>query len=99
MPLDRADVVVGYRARRAANVVRWLNSGAWNLNLLIRAPSGLPVRDIDYAFNLFRPSALAHLEPPAESAMIWTEHRIVEGPVSHYPRRHGTPSDASVESV
>jgi len=104
--LDRADVVVGYRARRADGIVRWLNGVAWNA--LIRALFRLPVRDIDCAFKLFRASALAGLQPRAEGAMISTEllaciqergHRIVEVPVSHYPRRYGSPSGANVRVI
>lgn len=104
--LHRADVIIGYRARRADGVVRWLNGVAWNV--LIRALFRLPVRDVDCAFKLFRTNTLAGLEPSAEGAMISTEllarihergHRIVEVPVSHYPRRSGSPSGASLRVI
>ena len=106
VPLDRADVVVGYRAKRADNVVRWLNGVAWNT--LVRALFGVPVRDVDCAFKLFRASALAGLEPRAEGAMVSTEllarihergHRIIEVPVTHYPRKHGSPSGANLRVI
>jgi glycosyltransferase involved in cell wall biosynthesis len=100
--LDQAEVVVGRRAQRADNVVRRLNGMAWST--LVRALFGFTVRDVDCAFKLFRRSAIAGIAPRAEGAMISTEllarihqrgHRIVEVPVSHYPRQHGTPSGAN----
>ena len=104
--LDEADVVVGYRAHRADNVVRRLNGVAWNT--LVRALFGVPVRDVDCAFKLFRASALAGIEVRADGAMISTEllariqergRRIVEVPVSHYPREHGSPSGGNVRVI
>ena len=104
--LDRADVVVGYRAKRADNVVRWLNGVAWNM--LVHALFGVPVRDVDCAFKIFRRSVLDGLEARAEGAMISTEllarihergHTIVEVPVSHYPRQHGSPSGANPQVI
>jgi glycosyltransferase involved in cell wall biosynthesis len=106
VPLDQADVVVGYRANRADNVIRRLNGVAWNT--LVRALFGVRVRDVDCAFKLFRATALAGVAPRAEGAMISTEllarirergHRIVEVPVSHYPRQHGSPSGANVRVI
>lgn len=44
VPLDRADVVVGYRAKRADNVVRMLNGVVWNT--LVRALFDVTVRDV-----------------------------------------------------
>jgi len=97
--LPRADVVVGWRARRADHVVRQLNTFAWNL--LIRVLFGLRVRDVDCAFKLLPRSALDGITLEAEGAMISTEllahlrqrgQRIVEVPVDHFPRRSGTPS-------
>lgn len=97
--LPRADVVVGYRARRADNVVRRLNTFAWNT--LIRLLFGVRVRDVDCAFKLLPRSALEGLALEAEGAMISTEllahlvrrgQRIVEVPIDHFPRVSGTPS-------
>jgi glycosyltransferase involved in cell wall biosynthesis len=104
--LGRGDVVAGYRATRADGLLRRLNGGAWNV--LVRALLGLPVRDVDCAFKLFRASALAGLAVRAEGAVISAEllacirargHRIVEVPVSHHPRRHGRPSGASLAVI
>jgi glycosyltransferase involved in cell wall biosynthesis len=99
--LPRADVVVGWRARRADHLGRRLNTFAWNL--LIRLLFGLRVRDVDCAFKLLPRAALEGLTLEAEGAMISTEllaHlrrrglRIAEVPVDHFPRTSGTPSGA-----
>src|SRR5215470_13634114 len=104
--LGRADVVVGYRHARADPLARRLNAAGWNL--LVRVLFGLPVRDVNCAFKLFRRSALAGIVPEADGAMVSAEllarlvragHRIVEVPVDHYPRRHGVPSGASPRVV
>jgi glycosyltransferase involved in cell wall biosynthesis len=104
--LPRADVVVGYRARRADHLGRRLNTFAWNL--LIRVLFGLRVRDLDCAFKLLPRAALDGVTLEAEGAMISTEllvHlrrrglRIVEVPVDHFPRTSGTPSGADPRVV
>jgi glycosyltransferase involved in cell wall biosynthesis len=99
--LPRADVVVGWRARRAEHFGRRLNTFAWNA--LIRLLFGVRVRDVDCAFKLLPRSALEGVTLEAEGAMISTEllaHlsqrglRIAEVPVDHFPRTSGTPSGA-----
>ena len=97
--LPRADVVIGWRARRADHALRRLNTFAWNT--LIRVLFGLRVRDVDCAFKLLPRRALEGLVLEAEGAMVSTEllaHlrrrglRIAEIPVDHFPRTSGTPS-------
>jgi len=97
--LPRADVVVGWRAHRADNIVRRLNTFAWNA--LIRILFGVHVRDVDCAFKLLPRRALDGIALEAEGAMISTEllahlvrrgQRIVEVPVDHFPRVSGLPS-------
>jgi glycosyltransferase involved in cell wall biosynthesis len=99
--LAHADVIAGYRERRADHLGRRLNTYAWNL--LVRALFRLPVRDVDCAFKLIRRSVLAEVTLAADGAMISTEllarvcqrgHRIVEVPVRHFPRPAGRPSGA-----
>jgi len=94
-----ADVVVGYRRRRADHVLRRFNTWAWNL--LVGTVFRLRIRDVNCAFKLFRREVLARLTLRAEGAMVSTEllaltrrcgWRIVEVPVDHFPRLHGTAS-------
>jgi glycosyltransferase involved in cell wall biosynthesis len=101
-----AEVVVGYRRRRADHVLRRLNTWAWNH--LVRMLFRLPVRDVNCAFKLFRRDAVPVAELSADGAMVSTELlaralrrgcRIVEVAVGHFPRRHGSPSGANPRVV
>jgi glycosyltransferase involved in cell wall biosynthesis len=94
--LERADVVVGFRARRSDPLFRRLYAVGWNA--LVRRLLGLPVRDVNCAFKLMRRDALAGLRLEAEGAAVSAEllarlgrsgRRIVELPVAHFPRRAG----------
>jgi glycosyltransferase involved in cell wall biosynthesis len=94
-----ADVVVGYRRRRADHVLRRFNTWAWNL--LVGTVFRLRIRDVNCAFKLFRREVLSRLPLRAEGAMVSTEllaltrrsgWRVVEVPVDHFPRLHGTAS-------
>lgn len=100
------DVVVGYRVDRKDNFVRIVNAHAWNW--LVRLLFGVPVRDVDCAFKLFRRSALTGLEIRSGGAMFSAEliarlgargARIVEVPVRHLPREKGTSSGGNVKVI
>lgn len=94
-----ADAVVGWRVDRKDNALRIANAHAWNW--LIRRLLHVPVRDVDCAFKLFRREVLRELRIEAGGAMFSAEllarlvargARIVEVPVHHLPREHGTSS-------
>jgi glycosyltransferase involved in cell wall biosynthesis len=100
------DVVVGYRVDRKDNLVRKMNAHAWNW--LVRLLFGVPVRDVDCAFKLFRRSALSGLEIRSGGAMFSAEliarlgargARIVEVPVRHLPRERGTSSGGNIKVI
>jgi len=104
--LEGADVVVGYRHKRADNCVRRLNAWAWNR--LIRVLLGIRVRDLDCAFKLFRREVVDSLSLTARGATINAEilaqcvHSgltIRETPVSHYPRLHGAPTGGALKVI
>jgi glycosyltransferase involved in cell wall biosynthesis len=104
--LEHADAVVGYRSSRADPLARRLAAAAWNR--LVRALFGLPVRDVNCAFKLFRREALADVVLHAEGAVFSTELmarmverglRIVEVPVAHFPRRHGEQSGGGLRVI
>jgi glycosyltransferase involved in cell wall biosynthesis len=91
-----ADAVVGYRSRRADGFLRRLNGLAWSA--LTRLLLGVPARDVDCAFKLFRRRALSGLTLVSEGAMISAEllarlarrgARVVEVGVDHHPRVQG----------
>lgn len=96
------DVVIGYRYRRADPWHRRCNAWAWNR--LVRAFLGVRVRDLDCAFKLFRREVVDGLRLTATGAAINAEilaqcvhggRRIIELPVAHYPRYHGSPTGAA----
>ncbi|MBX4191948.1 bifunctional glycosyltransferase family 2/GtrA family protein [Candidatus Parcubacteria bacterium] len=94
--------VIGYRAPRRDPFIRLLNAKVWNL--LNRLLFGLRVRDIDCAFKIFKRDLIQNLPLQAEGAMISAETLIrlkragvtlKEVPVSHLPRKAGSPTGAS----
>jgi glycosyltransferase involved in cell wall biosynthesis len=96
------DVVVGYRLERAEGGVRQLNAALWNA--LVKRSFGIPVRDVDCAFKLFKREVFDTVRVQAEGAMISTEvlaravragFRVQEIGVHHYERKHGKPTGAN----
>jgi hypothetical protein len=99
---DTADVVIGYRKKRADSRIRLLNAWAWNR--LMRVLLGIAVRDLDCAFKVFRQDTVQNLSLTSRGACISAEIlvqcvrrglKIAEVPVDHYPRSHGAPSGAA----
>ena len=95
------DMVIGWRARRADPFIRKVN--AWGWKFLIRALFGYTARDADCAFKLFRrrvwQSMTVHARGATFSAELLIKARrlgfsIKELPVSHLPRRAGSPTGA-----
>lgn len=94
-------VVVGYRAPRRDPFMRLVN--AWGWKVLNRMLFGLRVRDIDCAFKLFDRELIQGIKLTSHGAMISAETfirlnrqqvLIKEVPVSHLPRRRGSPTGA-----
>ena len=104
--LANVDVVLGYREERQDHLGRKFNALGWRtlVNLLF----GLGVRDIDFAFKIFKYEKLQEALPESEGAMINTEMlvklkrrnvRWVEVPVTHYPRLGGKSTGANVKVI
>lgn len=105
--IGEADLVIGYRIRRAEGIIRKLNAEGWRfLNFLL---FGLRVKDIDCGFKLIKKRVFARI-PKLESkgATISAEllvkakkagFKILEIPVSHYPRRLGQPTGANLAVI
>jgi glycosyltransferase involved in cell wall biosynthesis len=94
--IDSCDVVAGYRINRRDKAHRRLNGFLWTK--LTRALFGLPTRDVDCAFKLFRRRALEGLELKSDQLLIHAEilarikkkgFKIEEIGVTHYPRAAG----------
>ena len=103
LPLtSRADLVIGYRQKRADTPIRLINAKLFNL--LIRLLFGLKVTDIDCAFKLIKKDVVDNLELKSDGALISSEllikaqkagYKIAQTPVSHYPRKIGSPTGAN----
>jgi glycosyltransferase involved in cell wall biosynthesis len=99
--MDGADMVIGYRPKRADPPLRLLN--AWGWKLLVNSLFGYTARDIDCAFKLFRRRVLDRVEVHSRGAMLSAEflikarrlgYVIRERAVSHYPRPAGQATGA-----
>lgn len=103
---ERADVVAGYRIRRADPALRLAYARIYRACL--RLFFGLGVRDPDCACKLFRRSALEGVRVESGGAFLSAEllikigrrgGRIVEAGVPHYPRTAGRASGADPRVV
>ena len=103
----QADLVVGYYHKRKVSFFRKVNSFFWQL--LIRALLGLKVRDIDCGFKFIRKEVIDRMTLTSErGAFISTEfltkakengHKMVEIPITHYPRREGQATGANLQVI
>jgi glycosyltransferase involved in cell wall biosynthesis len=106
--VSQYDVIIGYRAKRNDPFIRFLNAKGWNI--LNRVIFNLQVHDIDCAFKLIKGLALKPILPEiiSHGAMISAEmlirlknsgHAIKEVPVSHFPRKAGSPTGAKPQVI
>lgn len=104
--LAEADMVIGYRYSRNDPWHRRLfgHGWSWLVNLLF----GYTARDVDCAFKLFRREVIDAIQITSGGAMFSAEFlvrarragfRIVEEPVSHYPRLAGKQSGARPDVI
>jgi glycosyltransferase involved in cell wall biosynthesis len=103
---DQADVVVGYRLKRADPAIRLAYARSYRLAL--RLFFGLKVRDPDCACKLFRRPALEGIRLESGGAFLSAEllikltqrgRKLVETGVPHYPRTAGSASGANPKVV
>ncbi len=103
-----ADILIGYKTRRADGFLRTLYGSLFNLT--ISHFIGLKVRDIDCGFKMIKKSVADDIDvqyPYAESfyivEMLWRAihrgYRLIELPVSHYPRQYGKSQLLSVPTA
>ena len=104
--LHEYPVVIGYRAPRRDPFLRLVN--AWGWKALNRVLFGLRVRDIDCAFKIFKRDEIQSLPLKSRGAMISAEALIrlrrravpiKEVPVSHLPRKAGSPTGARISVI
>lgn len=100
--IQYSDIVIGYRLTRKDPFHRKLNSYLWTK--LNNRYFQLGVRDLNCAFKLFRKSFVQSLKLDVQgasiNAVILTQARsqglrIIQSPVTHYPRIGGTQTGAN----
>ena len=100
--IQYCDIVIGYRLTRKDPFHRKLNSYLWTK--LNNRYFQLGVRDLNCAFKLFRKSFVQSLKLDVQgasiNAVILTQARsqglrIIQSPVTHYPRIGGTQTGAN----
>lgn len=98
-----ADLVAGIRAQRADPWYRRSYARIWRA--LMRVVLGVRIADLNCGFKLMRTDLVRRLDLRAGGALISAEllgkaaragGRLVEVPVSHVPRAHGTQTGGSV---
>lgn len=104
--IDKADIVAGYRAPRRDPPIRILNGWGWNA--LVVLLFGYVARDVDCAFKLFKRDILQRITLITRGATFSAEflvraqragYRIIEVPVTHRPRRAGSPTGARPDVI
>ncbi|HVR70850.1 MAG TPA: glycosyltransferase family 2 protein [Vicinamibacteria bacterium] len=103
---QQADLLAAYRFDRTAEGW-WRGAMAFGYNLMVRALFDLPVRDVNFAFKLFRRSLLERIVLTSEGSFIDAElllrarhagAHVIQMGVDYFPRRHG-PSKLSSPAV
>ncbi len=102
---NRADIISGFRRKRKDPGMRLFYSLMWNtLTTMLFLRS---FRDVDASFKLYRASIFQRIKPRSTCGVIDFEiltlardmgYRVLQIPVSHYPRRAGTVSFESVRT-
>lgn len=102
--INEADLVVGYRIKRADNFVRRLNGRMWNI--MVALLLNLPIKDIDCGFKLIKKEVIDNIsELESTGATISAEllvkaqkksFKIVQVGLIHKERRYGSPTGGNV---
>ncbi|MEO8189157.1 MAG: glycosyltransferase family 2 protein [Acidobacteriota bacterium] len=103
----RADIVCAYRHDRTGEgAVRALYS--YGYNLLVRLFFGLRIRDVNFAFKLFRRRVFEHVHLESEGSFIDAEilarasrlgFRIIQFGVDYFPRTRGLSTLSSLAVI
>lgn len=104
---DKADLILGYRLKRADALVRTLGSAFWKMgaNIIL----GLNVKDYSCGFKLIKKSVYDAIQPLVGEEKVTQiemlvkarrkKFKIVEIGVHHYPRQFGVQTGANIKVV
>lgn len=105
--VDDSTIVIGYRENRADSLIRTLN--AWLYHVYIKLLFGLRVRDIDCAYKIFPRMAYEKVKPIKSGGALFSAeflikfkrmgYKIIELPVSHFPRLFGKQTGANLKVI
>ncbi|MEN6478233.1 MAG: glycosyltransferase family 2 protein [Anaerolineales bacterium] len=104
--IQDADLVIGYRYARSDPWYRRLFGQGWSW--LVNLMFGYTARDVDCAFKLFRRTVVEQVQVGSRGATFSAEFlvrakragfKLVEEPVSHYPRRAGKQTGAHLRVI
>lgn len=105
--IDESAIVIGYRENRADSSIRTLN--AWLYHLYIELLFGLSVKDIDCAYKVFPRIAYERIKPIKSGGALFSAefliklkrvgYKIIELPVSHFPRLFGKQTGANLKVI
>lgn len=104
---EKYDAVFGYRSPRCDPFMRLAN--AWGWKVLGRLLLGVKIKDIDCAFKLFNKSVFQKIDSVNSRGATFSVEliyrmqkenlKIKELPVSHFPRRAGSPTGAKLSVI
>jgi len=106
--ITKADLVIGYYKKRQVSKFKIFTSKMWELAVFILF--GLHVKDIDCGFKLISKKVLDKIDPleSERGAFISSEFlikakrvgfKIVEIPVTHYPRKTGSGTGRNINVI
>lgn len=100
-----AQIVIGYRAKRADVFLRSLN--AWMYHIFIQWILGIKAKDIDCAFKLIPRSIYQSVKPIKSNGALFSAELLlkmqglpmIELPVKHLPRQFGVATGANIRVI
>lgn len=104
---DEADLVLGYRLKRADSLVRKIYTWGWNL--FPRIILGMRVKDYSCGFKMVRKKVFKAVQPLVGEEKVTQIEMLVKAKrkgfkfeevgVSHYPRKKGKSTGANIKVV
>ena len=104
---DRADLIIGYRKKRADSPIRKINAQLFNWEMFFLF--GLKAKDVDCGFKLIKKKVVDTIGPlQSEGAMIEAEllirakkagFKFIQIPVTHLPRKVGKQTGADLKVI